>query len=185
MNTKKLVLGGVGFVLASTIVATVAKAGVSPEQEQVICRLRETVDAQEKAGKKLVFWPLMGKVKEKVEVPFTAKLSSNISYTILGVCDDNCTDLNLTLKNEKGEKVANDEKENGIPVISFTPTEKSDYKITAQPDKCTTEKCEFGMVLFVPKSADLDVASKLPEKISLFDFCNQKQGKKEEKQEKK
>ncbi|MGD1715157.1 hypothetical protein [Dapis sp. BLCC M172] len=171
MDTKKLVLGGVGFVLASAIVATAASIELSLEQEQVICKLKETVEAQEKAGKKLVFWPLIGKIKERVEVPFTAKLSSNTSYTILGVCDDNCSDLNLTLKNEQGEKIANDEKENDIPVISFTPTENSDYRITARPDKCTTEKCEFGMVLFVPKSAELDVASELPEELYLFKFC--------------
>ncbi|NES07924.1 MAG: hypothetical protein F6K22_37140 [Okeania sp. SIO2F4] len=171
MDTKKLVLGGIGLILGGAIVATAASIELSLEQEQVICKLKETVEAQEKAGKKLVFWPLIGKVKEKVEVPFTAKLSSDVSYTILGVCDDNCTDLNLTLKNEQGAKIANDEKEDGIPVISFTPTKNSDYRITARPDKCTTEKCEFGMVLFVPKSVELDVASELPEELYLFKFC--------------
>ena len=143
MDAKKLVLGGIGLILGGAMVASAATIELSLEQEQVICKLKETVEAQEKAGRKLVFLPLIGKIKEKVEAPFTAKLSSNISYTILGVCDNNCSDLNLTLKNQKGNKIANDEKQDGIPVISFTPTEKSDYKITARPDKCTTEKCEF------------------------------------------
>ncbi|NEP85878.1 MULTISPECIES: hypothetical protein [Okeania] len=173
MDTKKLVLGGVSLVLGSAIVATAASVELSVEQEQVICKLKETVEQQERAGKKLVFWPLIGKVKERVEVPFTAKLSSNTSYSILGVCDDNCNDLNLTLKNQKGEKIANDKKQDGIPVISFTPTENSNYRITARPDKCSTEKCEFGMVLFVPKSVDLDVASELPDELYLFKLCQE------------
>ncbi|MGB3511650.1 MAG: hypothetical protein WBA93_20905 [Microcoleaceae cyanobacterium] len=173
MDTKKLVLAGVSFVLGSAMIGTAASLELSLEQEQVICKLKETVEEQEKAGNKLVFWPLIGKVKERVEVPFTAKLSSDTSYTILGVCDDNCNDLNLTLKNEQGEKIANDEKEDGIPVISFTPTEKSDYRITARPDKCSTETCEFGMVLFVPESVELEVASELPEELYLFKFCQQ------------
>ncbi len=171
MDAKKLVLGGIGLILGGAMVASAATIELSLEQEQVICKLKETVEAQEKAGRKLVFLPLIGKIKEKVEAPFTAKLSSNISYTILGVCDNNCSDLNLTLKNQKGKKIANDEKQDGIPVISFTPTEKSDYKITARPDKCTTEKCEFGMVFFVPKSVELDVGSKLPEELYVFKFC--------------
>ncbi len=173
MNAKKLVLGGISLILGSAMVATAGSVELSLEKEQVICKLKETVEVQEKAGKKLVFWPLIGKLKEKVEVPFTAKLSSDVSYTILGVCDDNCSDLNLTLKNKEGNKIANDEKQDGIPVISFTPTENSDYRITARPDKCTTEKCEFGMVLFVPKSVDLDVASELPEELYIFKFCQQ------------
>lgn len=173
MDTKKLVLTGVGFVLGSAMIATAASLELSVEQEQVICKLKETVEEQKKAGRKLVFWPLIGKVKEKAEVPFTAKLASDTSYTILGVCDDNCNDLNLTLKNEQGDNIANDEKEDGIPVISFTPTEKSDYRITARPDKCSTETCEFGMVLFVPESVELEVASDLPEELYLFKFCQQ------------
>ncbi len=104
MDAKKLVLGGIGLILGGAMVASAATIELSLEQEQVICKLKETVEAQEKAGRKLVFLPLIGKIKEKVEVPFTAKLSSNISYTILGVCDNNCSDLNLTLKNQKGKK---------------------------------------------------------------------------------
>ena len=173
MDTKKLVLGGVSFVLASTMIGTAASIELSLEQEQVICKLKDTVEQQEKAGNKLVFWPLIGKVKERAEVPFTAKLSSDVSYTILGVCDDNCSDLNLTLNNKQGDKISNDEKQDGIPVISFTPTENSDYRITARPDKCSTEKCEFGMALFVPESVELDVASELPEELYLFKFCQQ------------
>ena len=171
MDAKKLVLGGIGLILGSAIVASAASVELSLEQEQIICKLKETVEAQEKVGKKLVFWPLIGKTKERVEVPFTAKLSSGVSYTILAVCDDNCSDLNLTLKNQKGNKIANDEKQDGISVISFTPTENSNYQITTRPDKCTTEQCEFGMVLFVPESVDLDIASELPDKLSLFKFC--------------
>ena len=171
MDTKKLLLAGVGFVLGSAMIATAASIELSVEKEQVICQLKETVEEQKKAGRKLVCWPLIGKVKERVEVPFTAKLTSDISYTILGVCDDNCDDLNLTLNNEQGDKIANDEKQDGIPIISFTPTENSDYRITARPDKCSTETCEFGMVLFVPESVELEVASQLPEELYLFKFC--------------
>ena len=173
MGTKKLVLGMIGSILGSAIVANAASVELSLEQEQVICKLKETVEAQEKAGKKLVFWPLIGKIKERVEVPFTTRLSSDVSYTILGVCDKNCSDLNLTLKNQKGDKIANDEKQDDISVISFTPAENSDYKITARPDKCTTEKCDFGMVLFAPKSVNIDIASELPEELYIFKFCQQ------------
>ncbi|MDT9339988.1 hypothetical protein VV11_011155 [Trichodesmium erythraeum 21-75] len=55
MGTKKLVLGMIGSILGSAIVANAASVELSLEQEQVICKLKETVEAQEKAGKKLVF----------------------------------------------------------------------------------------------------------------------------------
>ena len=72
MDAKKLVLGGIGLILGGAMVASAATIELSLEQEQVICKLKETAEAQEKAGKKLVFLPLIGKIKEKVEVPFTA-----------------------------------------------------------------------------------------------------------------
>ncbi|MCL2925698.1 MAG: hypothetical protein MGF17_14055 [Trichodesmium sp. MAG_R04] len=174
MDAKKLVLAGIGLILGSAIVVSASSIELSLEQEQIICKLKDTVEAQEKVGKKLVFWPLIGKTKTKErgeETRFTAKLFSGVSYTILAVCDDNCSDLNLTVKNEKDKKIANDEKQDGTSVISFTPTENSSYEIIARPEKCTTEQCEFGMVLFVPESVDLDVASELPDELSLFKFC--------------
>lgn len=174
MGIKHLVLGGITVILGAAIAATAANsAEISEEQERVICQLKETVEGQNRDGNKLVFLPLLGKVSEGVEAPFTAKLAAEIKYTIIGVCDDNCNGLNLTLNNSNGERIALDEKEDGVPILSFTPPSSTDYQITARPDRCTNGNCEFGMLVLVPKDAEVQTAAKVPENLYLFQLCQE------------
>ena len=174
MGMKNLVLGGITVLFGGAIAATAAwSAELSEEQERVICQLKDTVERQDRDGKKMFFLPLLGKVREGVEAPFTAKLAAEIKYTIIGVCDDNCNGLNLTLNNTNGEIIALDEKEDGVPILSFTPPSSTDYQITARPDRCTNENCEFGMLVLIPKDAEVQTAAKIPEDLYLFQLCQE------------
>jgi hypothetical protein len=168
---KNLIFASLTLVLSTSVVATAAAFKLSVEQEQVICKLKDTVNQQKQAGQNLVFLPLLGKIREKVEAPFTLKMDANAEYTIIGVCNDNCQNLQLTLNNAKGEKVATQSKDNAVPTIKFTPTESKDFILRAKPEKCVGGSCEFGMVMFTPKNTKVDTASRLPEDIYLFKFC--------------
>jgi hypothetical protein len=174
MGIKHLVLGGITVLLGGAIITTAANsAEISEEQEQVICQLKETVERQNREGKKLVFVPLLGRVSDGGQTRFTAKLIGEINYAIMGACDENCSELNLTLNNANGERIALDEKQNGMSIISFTPPSSSDYQITARIDECQAENCEFGMLFFVPNDAEVATASKVPEDLYLFQLCKE------------
>ena len=174
MGIKNLVLGGITLILSGAIITTVANsAEISEEQEQVICQLKETVERQNREGKKLVFVPLLGRVSTGKETRFTVQLIGEINYAIMGACDENCSELNLTLNNANGERIALDETQDGMPVISFTPPSSSGYQITAIIDECQTENCEFGILLFVAKDAEVVTASKVPENLYLFQLCQE------------
>lgn len=174
MGIKHLVLGGITVFVGGAIIATAANsAEISEEQEQVICQLKETVEQQNQDGKKLVFVPLLGRVSAGGETRFTAKLNGEINYDIIGACDKNCDELNLSLNNADGEGIAMDKKQDGVPIISFTPPSSNDYQITVTVDECKTENCEFGILLFVPKNAEVITASKVPENLYLFQFCQE------------
>lgn len=56
-------------------------------------------------------------------------------------------------------------------VIFFIFVENSDYKIIVWLDKCIIEKCDFGMVLFVFKSVNIDIVFELLEELYIFKFC--------------
>lgn len=174
MGIKHLVLGGITVFMGGAIIATAANsAEISEEQQQVICQLKETVEKQNQDGQKLVFVPLLGRVSEGVETRFTAKLNGDINYAIIGACDENCDELNLTLNNTDGERIAMDEKQDGVPIISFTPPSSNDYQITVRIDECKTGNCEFGILLFVSKDAEVVTASKVPENLYLFQLCQE------------
>ncbi|NEP46189.1 MAG: hypothetical protein F6K35_46145 [Okeania sp. SIO2H7] len=174
MKIKHLILGGITVIIGSTILVTAAKsAEITKEQEGVICQLKDTVERQNRDGNKLVFLPLLGRVSEGIETRFTAKLIAEVNYAIMGACDDNCNEFNLTLNNTNGERIAFGDRQDGMPIISFTPPFSSDYQITVRIDECRAENCEFGMLLFVPQEVEVATASKVPEDLYLFQLCSQ------------
>lgn len=170
-NIKHLVFASLTLVLSTSLIATASSLKLSVEQEQVICKLKDTVNKQKQEGQKLVFLPLLGKIREKVEAPFTLKMDANAEYTIIGVCNDGCQNLQLTLNNTKGEKIAQQSKDNNVTTIKYTPNESKDVILQARPEKCVGGGCEFGMVMFTPKNTKVDTASRIPEDIYLFKFC--------------
>jgi hypothetical protein len=170
-NIKHLILASLTLVLSTSLVATASSFTLSVEQEQVICKLKDTVNKHKEEGQKLVFLPLLGKIREKVEAPFTLKMDANVEYKIVGVCNDDCQNLQLTLNNTNGEKVAEQSKDSSVPTIKFTPNESKDFILRAKPEKCVGGRCEFGMVMFTAKNTKVDTASRLPEDIYLFKFC--------------
>ena len=174
MKIKHLILGGIIVIIGSTILAAAGKsAEMTEEQERVICQLKDTVERQNRNGNKLVFLPLLGRLSEGGETRFTAKLIAEVNYVIMGACDDNCNEFSLTLNNSNGERIVLGEKQDGMPIISFTPPFSSDYQVTVRIDECKAENCEFGMLLFVPQEAEVATASKVPDDLYLFQLCDE------------
>ncbi|CBN57794.1 hypothetical protein PN499_16035 [Kamptonema animale CS-326] len=172
MKIKHLVLSGIALLLGATVVGTAVAQQLTKEQNTVICRLKNEVAQQKGKGNKLVFLPLLGKVRQQVETPFRATLYPDIQYTFVGTCDENCKGLNLALKDMSGQVIATSETVDSLPVITFTPPSESEYQIGAKPGECTTTKgCNFGMGIFAPSSANVPNASKIPAELAQFQMC--------------
>jgi hypothetical protein len=172
MKIKHLILGGITFLLGATVVGTAIAQQLTNEQKTVICNLKTQVEQQKAKGNKLVFIPLLGKVRNQVETPFRAILHPNVDYIFIGVCDENCQDLNLVLKDLNGQVMTFSKNPEGLPIIAFTPTSEGEYQIIASPGNCSiTEGCNFGMGIFAPLSANIPNASKIPSKLAQFQVC--------------
>ncbi|HLO50094.1 MAG TPA: hypothetical protein VK211_16890 [Kamptonema sp.] len=172
MKIKHLVLSGIALTFGAGVVGTAIAQQLTNEQKTVVCRLKNEVAQQKGKGNKLVFLPLLGKVRKQVETPFRATLYPNIEYIFVGACDENCKDLNLRLKDLSGQVVAESQNVDGLPVITFTPPSESEYQIAAKPGECTTANgCNFGMGIFAPTSVNVPNASKLPAELAQFQMC--------------
>jgi hypothetical protein len=172
MKIKHLMLGGITLLLGATVVGTAIAQQLTNEQKAVICKLKTQVEQQQAKGNKLVFVPLLGKVRNQVQTPFRAILHPNVDYTFIGACDENCQDLNLVLKDLNGQVMAFSKNPEGLPIIAFTPTSESEYQIIATPGECSiAEGCSFGMGIFAPLSATIPNASKIPPKLAQFQLC--------------
>ncbi|MFB8793029.1 MAG: hypothetical protein U7126_02070 [Microcoleus sp.] len=172
MNIKHLTISGLALLLGTVIVGNAIAQELTNEQKTVICRLKTEVQQRKSNGQKLVFVPLFGTVRKQVSSPFRATLHPDVEYVFVGTCDGNCKDLNLTLKDASGQEIAASQKAGELATISFTPPSQGEYQITAKPGECTNaEGCSFGMGIFVPTSANVPNASKIPAELAQFRLC--------------
>lgn len=172
MKIKNLLLPGITLILAAAFIGTAIARDLTSDQKGVVCRLRNEVQQRRGNGYKLVFWPLIGKVRKQAESPFRATLYPGTEYIFVGACDENCQGLNLALKDVNSQVVAASEKTEALPVLAFTPSVEGEYQVAAKPGECTTPNgCSFGMGIFAPVAANIPNASRLPEELAQFQFC--------------
>jgi hypothetical protein len=172
MNIKYLVISGMALILGTAIIGTAIAQELTNEQKTVVCRLKTEFEQRKSNGQKLVFVPLLAKVRQQVSSPFRATLHPDTEYVFVGTCDGNCKDLNLTLTDANGQKIATSQKTGEVATISFTPPSQGEYQITAKPGECTNvDGCSFGMAIFVPTSVNVPNASKIPTDLAQFQLC--------------
>lgn len=172
MKLKHLVISGIAVILGTAIAGTAISQELSADQRTVVCRLKTEVDQRKSNGQKLVFVPLLARVRKQVSSPFRATLHPDTEYVFVATCDGNCKDLNLTLTDANGQEIAASQKTGETATISFTPPSQGEYQVTAKPGECTNaEGCSFGMGIFVPTSANVPNASKIPAELAQFRLC--------------
>ena len=70
------------------------------------------------------------------------------TYTIVGVCDNDCRDLDLELYDGNGNRLASDLKANSVPFISVSPSWNARFTVKAIMPSCNNEPCRYGIEVF-------------------------------------
>ncbi len=71
------------------------------------------------------------------------------AYLIVGVCDNDCTDVDLVLQDTNRGDITSDVLADDIPVIRFTPSTADTYWIETTMVVCSVEPCGYGIAVFV------------------------------------
>ena len=72
----------------------------------------------------------------------TIRLEAGVQYRILGVCDNDCNDLDLALL-RGGIELSKDITTNDHPVLEVTPTTTAEYQIKVTMYHCSTGTCGY------------------------------------------
>jgi hypothetical protein len=75
-------------------------------------------------------------------------LDAGFSYLIVGVCDNDCSDVDLGLEDQDGVAIATDTGTDDMPMIRFTPSTTALYWIEPTMHTCSREPCGYGIAVF-------------------------------------
>ena len=83
------------------------------------------------------------------EIRFPMPLTEGLEFKLVGVCDNDCENLDLVLFNPAGEEVASDRLGDPIPLLTVTPEITGEYRVAAQMVNCVIEPCGYVVAAFV------------------------------------
>lgn len=99
------------------------------------------------------------------EVPVS--LPNGYEYAIMGVCDDDCSDLDLSIL-KSGIELAVDTSQDDWPVVGVTPTGSGDYSVKVSMYQCSTKNCGYQLTVWqrpVQAAPTAEVASSPSESV--------------------
>jgi hypothetical protein len=115
---------------------------------QIREQLMRAASAAGAGGFTLTHQPFIGDLGNGGEDDITLSLRRGVSYTILGVCDEDCTDIDLRLYDDNGNVISSDVESNDIPVVRVTPRWNARFTIRVYMPNCSNAPCRYGIGVF-------------------------------------
>jgi hypothetical protein len=137
------------FMLASTVAASAAVVAQQNQFEQQVRqqlgKIGENLGAK---GYELTYQVYTGALKEAATESVTFRLRRGIRYAIVGVCDQDCGDLDSRLFDPAGREIGRDAEKDDTPVIELVADKTGEYELRVEMAECADEPCAFGVGVF-------------------------------------
>lgn len=151
MKIKLLIFPAIAFVF-STMLNRAATAGPLEQYEQEVNnQLQQAIKTAKEEGYQLSFPPNVAKLARKAEAPKTVLLYPNRDYSFVAVCDRNCDQIKLMIKDMDGKSIMVTPTDDPVAVVTFKPPSEDRYQITVKMEKCSVQSCYFGLGIFAKR----------------------------------
>ena len=121
-------------------------------QDEFERQVRNQLDAVSETfrndGYTLAYDIYMGRLDDGDEDAITFDLLRGQTYMIMGVCDTDCSDLDLTLYDSDGDEVDSDLASDDVPIVSVTTDRADTYRVEISMAECSAEPCRFGVGVY-------------------------------------
>lgn len=92
----------------------------------------------------------------------TVDLTGGRTYGILGVCDNDCSDVDLTLFGPGGNQIAQDVATDDYPELLFTAPSSGQYRLQVRMVTCRVSPCYYGVQLYGGASGGAPAPTPMP-----------------------
>jgi len=124
--------------------------GVSMDQytQHVQARLQQVSQTLTSQGWQQVGAPFNNQLGNGGTQNVPAQLMQGYTYRIVGVCDQDCGDLDLRLRDGANNTLAEDTATDNIPVLNVAPSTSGNYTLDVIMYSCSVEPCFYSVALF-------------------------------------
>lgn len=141
----------IALALAAIAGLAVTTAAAAPQDEwtQQVRRLLQRAGQQfEQRGYTMTHQIFTGSLNDDSNEYVTLRLDIGTTYQIMGACDEDCSDMDLTLYGPNGDEIDKDIEMDDFPIVSVTPSRTATYRLKVVMATCTAEPCRYGVGVF-------------------------------------
>ena len=85
-----------------------------------------------------------------VSIPYT--LIKGETYKMVGVCDNDCSDIDFELRDENGNLIDEDTAKDDIPIVEVTPIRTGKFTLRVSMQSCSNSAgCVYGVDVYRPR----------------------------------
>lgn len=122
---------------------------MDPASQQILMQqLQQAEQIAAQQGFQLVGQPFAGALVQGQSWNVPAQLMAGYEYRVIGVCDQNCRDMDMAVYDESGATIAQDNAQDDHPVVAVAPVATGNFTIQAQMFQCTGQPCYYALALY-------------------------------------
>jgi hypothetical protein len=87
----------------------------------------------------------MGRLDDDANESLNIPLDGGTQYMLVGVCDQDCSDMDLVIYDPNGNEVDNDLLEDDNPVLQLAPRSDGRYRVKVSIPACSANPCRYGV----------------------------------------
>jgi len=151
MKINPLIFPAIALLFGTMLNGAATARPLEQYEQEVNNQLQQAVKTAKEEGYQLSFPPNVAKLARKAEAPKTVLLSPNREYSFVAVCDRNCDQIKLIVKNMEGKNIASTPTNDPVAVVNFKPPSEDRYQVTVKMEKCSELSCYFGLGIFAKR----------------------------------
>ncbi len=146
-------LARIALVPVAGLLSLLPARAAAQWQEQVDNQLRAVEASLSERGFRRMGDVRTGSVDSGERESIALALEGHQDYVIVGVCDNDCSDLDLYLYDGRGTQVDVDVEMDDAPVVEVTPSGSGSYQVDVVMATCSVSPCFYGVEVFVSGGA--------------------------------
>ena len=145
MNARPMLLA----LAIGVAVSTDATAQGNQYQQQIQNQINQASTLVKSQGYNPDRTPMMGSLNDDAEESVMINLNAGMHYAMVGVCDNDCTDVDLQLFGGDSTKLAEDVDTDDKPVLQFVAPYTGQYRMKVLMPSCNQNPCYYGVQVFM------------------------------------
>lgn len=134
----------VSALFGVALVATTAHA--QDQWERVVrSQLQQVGSASEGRGYQMDHEIYMGRLDDDATTNLTLNLDAGKAYEIWGVCDQDCSDIDMVLYDDNNNEIDSDLLTDDKPLVEVTPRHSGGFRIKVTMATCRVNPCRYGV----------------------------------------